>query len=144
MPPTPSRTERVKRLVDRVLSGNAITAHGDSRDSLIGGDALSESDREELLWFCRQRLDAFGRQHGATSVNPAPTGPGGAPHRAQEPRRHRRLQQPAGPRLPLQCRQARRLFADARGRIDFRCLQASYALREAGCVFFWLEAAARC
>jgi hypothetical protein len=56
---------------------------------------------------------------------------------------HRRPQQPAGPRLPLQGRQARRLFADARGRTEFRCLQARYALRETGCVFCGLEGSGR-
>jgi hypothetical protein len=37
----------------------------------------------------------------------ASTGPGGGPHRAQEPGRLGRPQQPAGLLLPLQCRQAR-------------------------------------
>ena len=54
-----------------------------------------------------------------------------------------RLQQPAGPLLPLQRRQARRLFADARGRTDFRGLQASYASREVACVFCALEGSGR-
>jgi hypothetical protein len=45
--------------------------------------------------------------------------------------------------LPLQCRQARRLFAYARGRTDFRGLQASYAHRQDGFVFCALEASGR-
>jgi hypothetical protein len=69
----------------------------------------------------------------------APAGPGGGPHHPQKPGRLRRHQQPAGALLPLQRRQARRLFAYARGRTDFRGVQASYALREAGCVFCALE-----
>jgi hypothetical protein len=75
-----------------------------------------------------------------------PTGaatPGGGPHRAQEPGRFGRHQQPSVPLLPLQRRQARWLFADTRGRTDFRGLQASYASREAGCVFCALEASGR-
>jgi hypothetical protein len=45
--------------------------------------------------------------------------------------------------LPLQRRQARRLFADARGRTDFRGVQASYDHREAGCVFCAPEGSGR-
>ncbi len=73
----------------------------------------------------------------------APAGPGGGPHHPQEPRRLRRHQQPAGPLLPLQRRQARRLVAYARGRTDFRGVQASYGHREAGCVFCALECSGR-
>ena len=71
---------------------------------------------EDAGW--KRRCESCGA--ACCLANPAPTGPGGGPHRAQEPRRHRRPQPPAGPRLPLQGRQARRLFADARGRTDFR------------------------
>ncbi|MCP9784936.1 HNH endonuclease [Cyanobium sp. N5-Cardenillas] len=41
---------------------NGITAYGDGHDRLIGGDALSDGERDALLELCRQRLDAF-RQH---------------------------------------------------------------------------------
>jgi hypothetical protein len=41
---------------------NAITAYGDGHDSLIGGDALSDGERDALLELCRQRLEAF-RKH---------------------------------------------------------------------------------
>lgn len=57
--------------------------------------------------------------------------------------RFRRHQQPAGALLPLQRRQARRLFAYARGRTDFRGVQASYGHREASCVFCALESSGR-
>jgi hypothetical protein len=43
---------------------NSITAYGDGHDSLIGGDALSDGEREALLELCRQRLDAFREQRG--------------------------------------------------------------------------------
>jgi ATP adenylyltransferase len=98
---------------------------------------ISGSIKYRVLTRARGRCECCGA--GCCLANPAPTGPGGAPHRAQEPRRHRRPQQPAGPRLPLQGRQARRLFADAGGRTGFRGQRTRYALREAGCVFFWLE-----
>ncbi len=73
----------------------------------------------------------------------APAGPSGGPHRPQEPGRLRRHQQPAGPLLPLQRRQARQLFPYARGRTDFRGVQASYGHGEAGCVFCALEGSCR-
>ena len=56
-----------------------------------------------------------------------------------KPGRLRRHQQPAGALFPLQRRQARRLSAYARGRTDFRGVQASYGHRDAGCVFCALE-----
>jgi hypothetical protein len=43
---------------------NGITAYGDGHDSLIGGDALSDGERDALLELCRQRLDAFRKQRG--------------------------------------------------------------------------------
>lgn len=43
---------------------NAITAYGDCHNSLIGGDALSDGERDALLELCRQRLDAFREQRG--------------------------------------------------------------------------------
>jgi hypothetical protein len=53
--------------VGRVLTGNGITAHGDGAYSLIGGDELSDTERDELLELCRQRLDAF-REHRGEEV----------------------------------------------------------------------------
>jgi len=49
-------TERVKRMVDKVLTGNGITRYERGTDDLVGG--------EELLKLCRQRLDAFREQRG--------------------------------------------------------------------------------
>ncbi len=43
---------------------NGTTAYGDGHDSLIGGDALSDGERDALLELCRKRLDAFREQHG--------------------------------------------------------------------------------
>ncbi len=40
----------------KVLSGNGITRTGDAAFSLIGGDELSDNERNELLQLCRQRL----------------------------------------------------------------------------------------
>ena len=139
---------------------NGITAYGDGHDSLIGGDALSDGERDALLELCHRRLDAF-REHpdqrlGELQGSPmrpgplrvlrrarTPAGPGGGTHHPQKPGRLRRHQQPAGPLLPLQRRQARRLFAYARGRTDFRGVQASYGHREAGCVLCALEGSGR-
>ncbi len=57
-------TERVKRMVGKVLTGNGITAYGNGAYSLIGGDELSDTERDELQQLCRQRLDAFRQQRG--------------------------------------------------------------------------------
>lgn len=65
-------TERVKRMVGRVLSGNGITRHGAGVYSRIGGVAegfceaveLNDSERDELLELYRQRLDTFREQRG--------------------------------------------------------------------------------
>ncbi|MGB5135931.1 MAG: hypothetical protein WBN89_12230, partial [Prochlorococcaceae cyanobacterium] len=57
-------TERVKRMVGKVLTGNGITAYCDGHDSLIGGDELSDGERDALLELCSQRLDAFREQRG--------------------------------------------------------------------------------
>jgi ATP adenylyltransferase len=46
-------------MVGKVLTGNGITACGNGAYSLIGGDDLSDGERDELLEVCRQRLDAF-------------------------------------------------------------------------------------
>jgi len=57
-------TERVKRMVGRVLTGNGITRYGDGLTTLIGAEELSDSERDALLQLCRQRLDGFRRQRG--------------------------------------------------------------------------------
>ena len=43
---------------------NGITACGDGHDSRIGGDELSDTERDELQQLCRQRLDTFREQRG--------------------------------------------------------------------------------
>ena len=57
-------TERVKRMVGKVLTGNGITAYANGAYSLIGGEELSDVERDELQQLCRQRLDAFRAQRG--------------------------------------------------------------------------------
>jgi hypothetical protein len=65
-------TERVKRMVGKVLTGNGITRYDQGDYGLVGGVAdgfcaaveLSDAEREELLQLCRQRLDAFREQRG--------------------------------------------------------------------------------
>ncbi|MCP9931628.1 HNH endonuclease [Cyanobium sp. AMD-g] len=49
---------------------NGISALGDGHDSLIGGDALSDGERDALLELCRQRLDAFREHQRALEVAP--------------------------------------------------------------------------
>jgi len=43
---------------------NGITAYGNGAYRLIGGDELSDTERDELQQLCRQRLDAFREQRG--------------------------------------------------------------------------------
>jgi hypothetical protein len=51
-------------MVGKVLTGNGITAYGNGAYSLIGGDELSDGERDALQQLCRQRLDAFREQRG--------------------------------------------------------------------------------
>jgi 5-methylcytosine-specific restriction endonuclease McrA len=57
-------TERVKRMVGKVLTGNGITRYDQGAYDLVGGEELSDAERDELLQLCRQRLDAFRMQRG--------------------------------------------------------------------------------
>ncbi len=57
-------TERVKRMVGKVLTGNGITRYERGTYGLVGGEELSDAERDELLQLCRQRLDAFRMQRG--------------------------------------------------------------------------------
>jgi hypothetical protein len=57
-------TERVKRMVGKVLTGNGITRCEKGTYALVGGDELSDIERDELQQLCRQRLDAFREQRG--------------------------------------------------------------------------------
>ena len=47
---------------------NGITAYGNGAYSLIGGEELSDGERDALLELCRQRLDAFREQRGQEVV----------------------------------------------------------------------------
>ena len=51
-------------MVGKVLTGNGITAYGNGAYSLIGGDELSDAERDALQQLCRQRLDTFREQRG--------------------------------------------------------------------------------
>ena len=61
-------TERVKRMVGKVLTGNGITRYERGTYELVGGVAegfcaaveLSDAEREELLQLCRQRVRDTG------------------------------------------------------------------------------------
>ena len=76
-------TERVKRMVGKVLTGNGISRFDKGAYSLVGGVAeafctavelsdavtwpkasVAEPLRDELLQLCRQRLNAFRMQRG--------------------------------------------------------------------------------
>jgi hypothetical protein len=71
-PPPPSATyQRLRhtiaermRMVGKVLTGNGITRCEKISYALVGGDELSDAERDQLLALCRQRLDAFRQQRG--------------------------------------------------------------------------------
>jgi hypothetical protein len=84
-------TERVKRMVGKVLTFNGITRYDQDAYDLVGGVAagfcaaveLSDAEREEFLQLCRQRLDAFRMQRGEEvgcllTQKPAASGTGAA------------------------------------------------------------------
>jgi len=48
-------------MVGKVLTGNGITRCEQGTYALVGGDELSDSERDQLLALCRQRLDALPR-----------------------------------------------------------------------------------
>ena len=70
-----------------------MTSYAYDHYRLLGGEELSDAERDELLALCRQRLDAFRAQ--------APVRPGGGSHHPQKPGRTRRPLQLPGPLLPL-------------------------------------------
>ena len=76
-------TERVKRMVGKVLTFNGITRYERGAYGWVGGEKLSDAEREELLQLCRQRLDAFRMQRGEEvgcllTQKPAASGTGSA------------------------------------------------------------------
>jgi hypothetical protein len=76
-------TERVKRLVGKVLTGNGITRYDQGAYDLVGGEELIDAERDQLLELCRQRLDAFREQRGQEvgcllTQKPAASGTGAA------------------------------------------------------------------
>jgi hypothetical protein len=55
--------------VGKVLTGNGITRYDQGAYDLVGGEELSDAEREELLERCRQRLNAFReRQKGMATT----------------------------------------------------------------------------
>jgi hypothetical protein len=69
--------------VGKVLTGNGITSYERGTYDLVGGEELSDAEREELLQLCRQSLDAFREQRGEEvgcllTQKPAASGTGAA------------------------------------------------------------------
>jgi hypothetical protein len=155
-------------MVGRVLTGNGITAYGDGHYSLIGGEELSDGERDELLELCRQRLDAFREKRGEevfahrsrhrTPIN------GSVNYQVLTRARgrceccgtheHQRalevdhiIPKNQGGSDDLTNLQALCFRCNAgkrdTDRTDFRGVQASYSHREAGCVFCALEGSGR-
>jgi len=143
-PTGPSRTRSI-----RMPACLRNLLHRPGRYGLVGGEELIDAERDQLLELCRQRLDAFrmqrGEEVGCCLANPAPTGPRGGPHRAKEPGRLGRPQQPAGPLLPLQCRQARCSLPMQEGApTSSVCRPATATAKWAVCSARWRAAAGCC
>lgn len=51
-------------MVGKVLTGNGVTRYERGTYDLVGGEELSDAERDQLLQLCRQRLDAFRMQRG--------------------------------------------------------------------------------
>ncbi|MFN7739278.1 MAG: hypothetical protein ACK5RA_03305 [Cyanobacteriota bacterium] len=67
----------------KVLTGNGITSYERGTYDLVGGEELIDTEREEQLQLCRQRLDAFRMQRGEEvgcllTQKPAASGTGAA------------------------------------------------------------------
>ena len=161
-------TERVKRMVGKVLTGNGITAYANGAHSLIGGEELSDVERDELQQLCRQRLDAFRAQRGEDvfahrSRNRTPIS-GSIKYRVLTRARgrceccgaheHERalevdhiVPKNHGGSDDISNLQALCFRCNAGKRdtdtTDFRGVQASYGYREEGCVFCELESSGR-
>jgi len=73
-------TERVKRMVGKVLTGNGITRYERGTYDLVGGEELSDAERDLLLQLCRQRLGAFREKRGEEVGCGFPVPPGARTH----------------------------------------------------------------
>ncbi|MCS5694456.1 hypothetical protein NZK33_21135 [Cyanobium sp. FGCU-6] len=66
MPPPPSATYQrlresiVKRMVGKVLTFNGITRCEKGSYALVGGEELSDAERDQLLALCRHRTPISG------------------------------------------------------------------------------------
>ena len=70
-------------MVGKGLTGNGITRYERGTYGLVGGEELSNAERDELLQLCRQRHDAFRIQCGEEvacllTQKPAASGTGAA------------------------------------------------------------------
>jgi ATP adenylyltransferase len=56
-------------MVGKVLTGNGITRYERGTYGLVGGEELSDAERDQVLERCRQRLNAFrARQKGMATT----------------------------------------------------------------------------
>jgi hypothetical protein len=155
-------------MVGKVHTGNGITRYDQGAYDLVGGEELSDAERDRLLELCRQRLDAFRMQRGEEvfahrSRHRTPISGsikvrvltrakgrceccGAHEHQRALEVDHIVPRNQGGSddlsnleSLCFRCNAAKRDTDTT----DFRGLQASYASREAGCVFCAPEVSGR-
>jgi diadenosine tetraphosphate (Ap4A) HIT family hydrolase len=157
-------TERVKRMVGRVLTGNGITAYSNGAYSLIGAEELSDTERDQLQQLCRQRLDTFREQRGEEVFAHRSPISGSVKYRVLT--RAQGRCECCGAHEHQQALEVDHILPKNQGgsdaitnlqalcfrcnagkrdtdRTDFRGVQASYGHRESGCVFCALEDSGR-
>jgi hypothetical protein len=154
-------------MVGKVLTGNGITRYERGAYGLVGGEELSDAERDQLLELCRQRLDAFREQRGEDvgcllTQKPAasPTGAATAPRSAARSNTGcspgpKAAANAAAPAVAWQTPHQRALEvdhivprnqggSDDLSNLQSLCFRCNAAKRwEAGCVFCALEGSGR-
>jgi hypothetical protein len=122
-------------MVGKVLTGNGITRCEKGSYALVGGDELSDSERDQLLELCRQRLDAFREQRGEEVDPIVPSNQGGTSDLSNLPA------------LCFRCNAGKRDAVCLRKRappISAGCRPATPGARRAVCSARWRAAAGCC
>ncbi|WP_245552489.1 HNH endonuclease [Cyanobium gracile] len=150
----PSGAPAGRAAQNQTWPGHPAAASGNGAYSLIGGDELSDAERDALQQLCRQRHDAFREQRGEEvfahrSRNRTPIS-GSVKYRVLT--RARGRCECCGTHEHQRALEVDHIVPKNQGGSDaisnlqaicFRGVQASYAHRKAGCVFCAQEGSGR-